>query len=222
MPTFFWVCFFAFRGGYMKSILSYPVRGKWGKSDYRGNCSGYVILDLLKFYKPQKFLEVFAGGGTGYEVAKELGFTNSVHLDLNPQWGGWNALKDEVPLNTDLIFSHPPYFDMVVYSGQVWGEAHDDDLSRALSYQDYIDKLDRVNIKLMNSLRVGGRLAILIGDYRRNAKYYSIIKDMNYPGTLESHIIKIQHNVTSGRHHYRGRFVPIVHEHLLIFRKTTR
>lgn len=105
----------------MKSVLSYPARGRWGNSSYRGNCSGYVILDLLKFYRPKTFLEVFAGGGTGYEVAKELGYTNSIHLDLHPRWGGWNALKDEVPVSTDFIFSHPPYFDMVVYSGQVWG-----------------------------------------------------------------------------------------------------
>lgn len=203
----------------MRSVVSYPARGKWGNSGYRGNCSGYVIQDLLKFYKPATFLEIFAGGGTGYEVAKEMGYTDSVHLDLNPEWGGWNALKDKVPVNTDFIFSHPPYFDMVVYSGKVWGDAHVDDLSRSLNYSDYICKLDVVNKKLMDSLQTGGRLAILIGDCRRHGKYYSIIKDMKYPAPLESHIVKVQHNVTSMRKGYKGQFVPIVHEHLLIFRK---
>lgn len=203
----------------MKSVVSYPSRGKWGKANYRGNCSGYIIRDLLNFYQPQQFLEIFTGGGTGYEVAKELGYTNSIHLDLNPEWGGWNALKDEVPVNADLIFSHPPYFDIVIYSGQVWGEAHADDLSRSVNYFDYIQKLDLVNRKLFHSLKPGGRLALLIGDCRRNGKYYSIIKDIKYPGQLEAHIIKVQHNVLSTLKGYRGKFIPIIHEHLLIFQK---
>lgn len=204
----------------MKSVVSYPSRGPWGNTHYRGNCSGYLIRDLLYFYSPRTFLEVFAGGGTGYEVAKELGYTNSIHLDLNPHWGSWNALKDEIPISVDFIFSHPPYYNMIVYSGREWGEEpHEDDLSRSTDYSDYIRKLNLVNDKLMRSLNIGGRLAILIGDCRKQGKYYSIIKDMAYPGPLETHIIKIQHNVASARKKYKGQFIPIVHEHLLIFRK---
>ncbi|MFM9278567.1 DNA modification methylase [Paenibacillus jiagnxiensis] len=203
----------------MKSVVSYPERGRWGESRYRGNCSGYIIRDLLKFYKPKTFLEVFAGGGTGYDVAKELGYTDSIHLDLNPRWGGWNALKDEVPTNADFIFSHPPYYNMIEYSGYIWGAIHEDDLSRSKSYQDYIDKLDLVNAKLLNNLNPDGRLAVLVGDYRKQGNYHSIIKDMRYPGLLESHIIKIQHNVASSRKEYNGKFIQIVHEHLLIFKK---
>ncbi|KFM93833.1 DNA modification methylase domain protein [Paenibacillus macerans] len=91
----------------LTSILSYSNRGKWGKADYPGNCSGHVIYELLEHYKPKQFVEVFAGGGTGKDVAIELGFWNSVHLDLNPLWGGWNALKDEVPINSDFILVIP-------------------------------------------------------------------------------------------------------------------
>lgn len=125
-----------------------------------------------------------------------------------------------MPVNTDFIFSHPPYYDMVVYSGRVWGvDPHQDDLSRAADYSEYICKLNLVNDKLMRSLNIGGRLAILVGDCRKQGEYFSIIKDMAYPGPLETHIIKVQHNVTSARKKYKGQFVPIVHEHLLIFRK---
>ncbi|WP_080831870.1 DNA modification methylase [Cohnella massiliensis] len=203
----------------MKSVISYPNRGNWGDTAYRGNCSGFVIKDLLEFYKPHSFLEVFAGGGTGYEVARELGYSESVHLDLHPQWGGWNALKDDVPINSDFIFCHPPYFDMVIYSGEVWGTPHDDDLSRAKDYQDFITKLNFVHEKLFNSLQINGRLATLIGDCRKQGIYYSIIKDMKFFGTLESHIIKVQHNMSSTRKKYQGKFIPIIHEHLLVFRK---
>lgn len=48
----------------MESIISYIDRGKYGNSNYRGNCSGYIIRDLIKqFYpysKPKKFVEIFS------------------------------------------------------------------------------------------------------------------------------------------------------------------
>lgn len=36
---------------------------------------------------------------------------------------------------------------------------------------------------------------------------------------MESHLVKVQHNVTSGRKGYHGSFIPIMNEHLLIFIK---
>jgi hypothetical protein len=53
------------------------------------------------------------GGGTFAEVANELGVNHYV-LDLNPKYGGWDALNDEVPESSDLTFWHPPYHDMCV------------------------------------------------------------------------------------------------------------
>lgn len=204
----------------MQSIVSYKDRGKWGNSSYRGNCTGHIIKDLIQhFYpnsKPKKFVEVFSGGGTGLDVARELGITNSVHLDLNT---GWNALRDEIPHGSDFVFSHPPYWDIVKYHTQ--RDCYDpDDLSNVMSYEEFIEKLDKVNAKIYQSLLNGGRHALLIGDVRKNGKYYSIIKDMTFFGDLESHIIKVQHNCFSDRISYASRnFIPIVHEHLLIFKK---
>lgn len=204
----------------MQSIISYPERGKWGDSSYRGNCSGHVIKDLIQhFYpnsKPKKFVEVFSGGGTGLDVAKDLGITNSVHLDLNT---GWNALKDEIPYGSDFVFSHPPYWDIIRYETQR-GNYDPDDLSNVMSYEEFIQKLDKVNAKIYQSLLNGGRHAFLVGDVRKKGRYYSIIKDMTWFGDLESHIIKTQHNTVSGNKRYaNNNFIPIVHEHLLVFKK---
>lgn len=199
----------------MNSILSYKNRGKWGKSSYRGNCSGYIIKDLLQFFKPIKFVEVFSGGNTGKEVARDLGITNSVHLDLI---NGWNALIGEIPTGNDFTFSHPPYWDIISYEEQR-GEYHPDDLSNNMSYDEFIFKLDKVNTKIYQSLINGGRHAILIGDVRKKGKYYSIIKDMTWFGDLEIHLIKVQHNTFSERKTYNGKFIPIMHEHLLVFKK---
>lgn len=32
----------------MQSVVSYPDRGPWGNNKYRGNCSGYLIKDLIE------------------------------------------------------------------------------------------------------------------------------------------------------------------------------
>jgi len=204
----------------MHSIISYPERGHWGNSSYRGNCSGHVIKDLIQhFYPnstPKRFVEVFSGGGTGKDVASELGITDSVHLDLNT---GWNALKDEIPYGSDFVFSHPPYWDIVKYDRQR-GFYDPDDLSNVISYEEFIQKLDKVNAKIYQSLINGGRHAFLVGGVRRKGKYYSIIKDMSWFGDLESHIIKAQHNCLSSNKVYsNNNFIPIEHEHLLIFKK---
>lgn len=203
----------------MQSIVSYSDRGHWGDPSYRGNTSGHVIKDLIQhlfpFQPPKQFIEVFSGGGTGKDVAKELGIKNSVHLDLN---NGWNALTDDIPYGSDFIFSHPPYWNIISY--QRFNNHHPDDLSLNSSYEEFIKKLDQVNAKIYQSLLNGGRHAILVGDIRRKGKYYSIIKDMVWLGELESHIIKTQHNYLSSNKTYaNSNFIPIVHEHLLVFKK---
>lgn len=206
----------------MNSIISYQERGNYGDSTYRGNCSGYVIKDLIEklYHKklPKRFVEVFSGGGTGKDVARELGITNSLHLDLN---NGWNALIDDIPSMSDFTFSHPPYWDIVRYEWQR-KEYHSDDLSNVMDYQDFIEKLDRVNEKIYHNLVNGGRHAILVGDIRKKGTYYSIIKDMTWFGDIESHIIKEQFNTVSSRKNYSNtNFIPIAHEHLLVFKKNS-
>lgn len=203
----------------MQSIVSYPNRGPWGDSSYRGNTSGHIIKDLIQHFfpsqPPRQFIEVFSGGGTGKDVAKELGINNSIHLDLN---NGWNALSDDIPYGSDFIFSHPPYWNIISY--QRYNNHHPDDLSLNSSYEEFIMKLDQVNAKIYQSLLNGGRHALLVGDIRRKGNYYSIIKDMIWLGELESHVIKAQHNCLSSNKIYtNNNFIPIIHEHLLVFKK---
>lgn len=203
----------------MKSIISYPDRGSWGDSSYRGNTSGHLIKDIIQQFfpsqPPKQFIEVFSGGGTGKDVAIDLGINGSIHLDLN---NGWNALTDDIPFGSDFVFSHPPYWNIISY--QRYNGRHPDDLSLNMSYEEFITKLDQVNAKIYQSLLNGGRHAFLVGDIRRKGAYYSIIKDMTWFGNLEAHIIKTQHNTLSDNKQYSNNsFVPIAHEHLLVFKK---
>lgn len=65
------------------TILNFPDRGPWGSSSYRGNCSGWIHAFLVWKYQVTKMAELFAGSGTGYDVAKDMGIAYS-GADLNP------------------------------------------------------------------------------------------------------------------------------------------
>jgi len=60
-------------------------------------------------------------GGTSVEVAREMGI-EAHGLDLH---SGFNILEqrilDVVGKPSDLVLSHPPYHNIIVYSGNVWG-----------------------------------------------------------------------------------------------------
>lgn len=202
----------------LTSVVSYPERGNYGNNKWRGNCSGELIKDLLNWYQPKKAFDPMVGSGTFLDVCQELGVDHYA-LDLNPAYGGWDALNDEIPESSDFTFFHPPYHNMITYSGNMWGEADPRDLSRCFSYEDFIKKLNHITAKLLSSLRKGGRLAVLVGDYKKKGQLYSIQKDMIWPGTPEQVIIKLQHNAESYKTNYSGKFIPIVHEYVLIFRR---
>lgn len=223
-------------GKKLTSFMAFPERGEGGSSSWGGNCSPEVVrslinycIDWAKYYrKPVKnftILDPMGGSGTTAQVGKQMGI-DVVSYDLNPKFkhgkANWNALKDEVEDSADLIFFHPPYHDMIVYSGRVWGKdtkPHPDDLSRCVNYNDYIEKLNFVIRKLYHGLRKNGRLAVLVGDYRKKGEFYSIQNDMIKIGKYESFIVKGQYNCKSDNKRYRSPFIPIVTEYLLLFQK---
>lgn len=52
------------------SIISYPERGKWGKSSWRGNCSGNVYKELFERLEPTIFIDPMVGSGTSIMIAR--------------------------------------------------------------------------------------------------------------------------------------------------------
>ena len=69
------------------------------------------------------------------------------------------------------------------------------------------------------ALRHDGRLAVLVGDFRTQGKFYSIQNDMMKIGKYESFIVKGQFNCVSDNRRYSKPFIPIVTEYLLLFHK---
>lgn len=208
----------------LSSIASYFARGKYGQTSWRGNCSGLLIKDLINHFKPKFVIDPMAGSGTTGDVCTDLGVDHML-LDLNPKYGGFNALKDELPRSADFIFVHPPYFvypgsNMPQYSGKMWGDApNPDDGSWIQDEEAFTRWFNQVQANIYQGLRKGGRVCYLIGDSRSKGRYYSMFKNMDIYGDLENVIIKRQFNCISDTIKYSGKFIPIQHEYLVIIRK---
>jgi len=212
----------------MESIVSYPDRGNYGRNTYRGNCSGLLIKDLIKQYRLQGLSDFMVGSGTTEDVVREAGIRGEF-ADLNR---GYDMMSMEIPERAENIFWHPPYHDMVVYSGKQYDTAAvqratglpeatilADDLSRCSSWEEFVKKMNYCMMKQFSALEKGGRMFVLVGDMKRRGKLFSMIRELICPGTMENIIIKAQHNCWSDRQTYSGNFVPIVHEYLLVTRK---
>lgn len=216
------------------TVLSFPERGPWGDSKYRGNCSGYIQAFLMWKYNVKKFAELFAGSGTGYDVAKDMG-VSYVGADINPNPVRpgiltCNAITDDVPeefYGADMIFMHPPYGKEIniPYAGSMFsdptGELSKFDLGQ-MSWDEFMKELNLIVMKYYTAMDKGSRMSILMGDVRRNG-LHSMLNDIVKPGELEQIIIKTQHNTVSGRsgNTYGGfkTFVPLVHEYIIVLKK---
>jgi len=220
-------------GKELTSFLAFPERGEGGSSTWRGNCSPEVVSSVLKYVLDTKryygkdisqftLLDPMSGSGTSRAVADKYGIA-SVLYDLNPApaagKGNWNALKHDVEDSADLIFFHPPYHDIIQYSGNMWGKPHPDDLSRCENYNDFLEKLNQCIRKFYMALRKDGRLAVLVGDIRSKGQFYSIQHDMMRMGEFESFLVKGQFNCVSDGRRYEKPFIPIVTEYMLLLHK---
>ncbi len=205
----------------MTSVVSYPTRcNLWGDASYRGNCDGRLFKNLVQRYNAKRILDPMVGSGTTRDVASGL------HLHGNPTlrfWGGdlkdgFNLLTDTLPPDADLVWIHPPYWNMIRYSD------HPDDLSIIAEYPHFLEALETCLRRCHEALASGGRLAVLVGDLRRKGKYTPIVRDVlnmeHHLGTLRSVIIKAQHHCRSDAKTYGPMAdVPIQHEYCAVFQK---
>ena len=210
----------------MNTIVSYPERGSYGRNSYRGNCSGKLIEDIIAQYHVKGLSDFMVGSGTTEDVVKSLGLRGDF-TDLNR---GFDMVNMEIPERAENIFWHPPYHDMIVYSGEQYSDKDvmnkfgfdpkTVDLSRCISWDDFVQKMNHCMMKQFAALEKGGRMFTLVGDMKRKGVLYSMLCDIIKPGTLEQIIIKTQHNCVSDRRNYsNNNFVPIVHEYLIVTKK---
>lgn len=204
------------------SVVSYPDRGPWGDAHYRGNCSGHLVKDLVLRFKAESVFDPSEGSGTVRDVVAGLNQHRHSNIEYTGRdlKDGWDILASPLPEQKfGLVWYHPPYHDIIQYS------ADPRDLSACGSLEAFEVKLNRACERLMESVRPGGVLAVLIGDKRKNGDYYCLMRTllMNPSlGRLKGIIIKAQYNCTSDRRQYSAGnpfLIPIRHEFCLVFQR---
>jgi hypothetical protein len=202
----------------LTSLHVTPGRGNYGDANYRGNCSGLLIRDLLRYYQPRTVLDPMTGGGTCRDVCNELGircrsFDLRTGLDASDR-EAYPALE-----MFDFVWLHPPYWKMIRYS--------DDPkcLSNSPSLEVFFDRLQSVLRNCLNCLAPGGRLAILMGDFRHKGCYLGLpFRTFNCAVELglwldAPEIIRPQHGATSSGKEYDFAFIPRLHDVCLVFKR---
>lgn len=204
----------------LHSVMSYPERGPYGKSAFRGNTSGYVIRDLIATYNATRVLDPMAGSGTAADVCKELDIPCHSYdladgddiLNLRTQ----HKIRAEAT-GADFVFLHPPYWNMIPYSD------NPRDFSNG-TYGMYLQRMKEA-IKFLSSVMApGGVLALQLADLRRQHRTWFLADDTSTKDFLrgtklakEFRFLKIQHHtVTSGVSDYPVKFA---HEYITILRK---
>lgn len=204
------------------SVVSYPDRGPWGDSMYRGNCSGWLIKDLILRFKCRSVFDPSEGGGTTRDVVTGINqfLKQEIYYEGRDLRDGWDVLTSDLPEKQfDLVWYHPPYWDIIRYSDD------NRDLSNCETIEEFEDKLNKSTERLFKTVKQGGIFAVLIGDKRREGTYYALLRAllMNPSiGQLKAIIIKVQHNCSSDKKFYRSNnpfLIPIKHEYCLIFEK---
>lgn len=209
----------------MQSIISFPERGPWGKPLWRGNCSGHIQRELIEHFKPTLFVDICEGSGTSRDVCRDMG-VDYQGFDLH---SGTDFTSDYILSHlkrpADLVFSHPPYASMIDFGaiGAFTDKALiDKDLSRCSSLDEFLEKSYLMLLNQREATRKGGIYCVLIGDMRRKREFHSLQADyirMMPKEELVSVTIKVQHNCLSDSIRYRGDFIPIRHEYLLVWKK---
>lgn len=214
-------------GNIVKDFLSY-CECKMGKIE---TCSDYMV-----------------GSGTTADVCKELGISGT-YWDLSMGKNLLDP-ELEIPDRPQTIFWHPPYSAHIgiPYAGAEWGATkewtiqngknkcvvHENledyvkkygfdpkkyDLGR-MDWDEFIKALNYCMMKMFSALETGGRIGVLMGDIRRQGKYYSMLLDIAKPGEVESIVIKKQNNeMSKGSVYSNQNFIPISQEYFLILKK---
>lgn len=204
------------------SVVSYPDRGPWGDARYRGNCSGHLIKDLILRFSAKSVFDPAQGGGTVRDVVSGINQHLKKQIDYEGRdlKQGWDILTSQLPEKQfDLVFYHPPYWDIIHYSN------NPKDLSNSSTLENFEQRLNQSIEKLFETVKPGGIIAVLIGDKRKSGTYYVLMRTLlinNKIGHLKALIIKLQHNCKSDRMFYNSQnpfLIPIKHEYCLIFQK---
>ncbi len=234
------------------TLWSFPERGQWATHNarYPGNCAPQVIRTIIETYsKPgDLLLDPMAGSGTSLIEARCTA-RNAIGVDINPDAcelckkniafdcqekttqkilnGDARNLSNFDSESVDLIFIHPPYWNIIKYSNP----PIENDISNCSSMEGFLYAMQMIGKELFRVLKPNRYCAMLIGDTRRCKHYIPLAyltmnQFLNAGFALREDIIKAQHNCSSNKKwnnpNRKLDFFLIMHEHLFVFRKPAR
>lgn len=194
------------------TILSFPNRGPWGNSGYRGNWSGWIPAYFCVMFDAKAISEIFAGSGTTSDVAMDLGIPYC-GIDLNPNPPrkdiytmdilDYNMDLPDAFRMADIQFLHPPYpgINGIRYAGSQY-VCDPLTKSRDIQAMPYSEGMLAVNKAVMRgytAMKPGSYQVIMVGEVRNRGEYHSMIRDLAIPGQFHQMFVKQQHNTWSGR-----------------------
>jgi hypothetical protein len=204
---------------HLTSLYHFHRTGEYGDRKWPGNCGGNLIKDLLNYFMPGLCFDPMSGSGTCEDVCKELGVP-CMGWDIHQNFDACDP-KDFPSAETfDFIWAHPPYWRQKLYA--------DDprDLSRSPTLEHFNRRYGQFIRNCKSSLKRGGKLCILMGDYSdREAGYVPLVyltKRLAFEAGLKQHctdIIRFSHGASSGKKVYRSSFIPGLHDVCMIFEK---
>lgn len=209
----------------LTSLYHNDEAGNFGDRAYPGNCGGGLIRDVLKFYQARRVFDPMSGSGTCNHVCEALGIeciSGDIHDDFDlcesKNFHGPDRLFD--PQSFDFVFIHPPYWRQKLYS------TDSRDLSRVPTLDGFLKRYARAIENCATVLEVGGKLAILMGDYVDREEGFVPLtyftKQLAFAAGLRqcaTDIIRFSHGASSSRKVYRSSFIPGLHDVLCIFEK---
>jgi SAM-dependent methyltransferase len=205
---------------HLTSLYHFHRAGEYGNRKWPGNCGGNLIKDLLNYFKPEGIVfDPMSGSGTCRDVCEELGIP-CMSWDIHEGQDACDPQGFGAEETFDFIWAHPPYYRQKLYADDAR------DLSRSPTLEHFLRRYGQFIRNCARSLKPGGKLAILMGDYSdRDAGYVPLVyhtKRLAFAAGLAQHctdIIRFSHGASSSKKVYRSSFIPGLHDVCMIFEK---
>jgi hypothetical protein len=204
---------------HLTSLYHFHRAGDYGDRKWPGNCGGNLIKDLLNYFRPEIVFDPMSGSGTATDVCRELGI-NCLSFDIHTGFDACDSKEFPPSEMFDLIWAHPPYWRQKLYS--------DDprDLSRSPTLEHFLRRYGQFIGNCARSLKQGGKLAILMGDYSDREEGFIPLtfhtKRLAFLAGLQqccTDIIRFSHGASSSKKVYRSSFIPGLHDTCMVFER---